>query len=129
MGQLDGKVAVITGGASGIGERSARLFVEEGARVLIADMQDERGLEVARSLRGSALFQHADFVSSQPLQRAGVPENIASAALWLASDASAFVTGEAIVVDGGLMAGRRWSEQASFTRRYRPIRVYRPEGA
>ncbi len=275
MGQLDGKVAVITGGASGIGERSARLFVEEGARVVIADMQEDRGREVARSLRGSALFQHAevsreedvreaveaalrefgrldcifnnagfggalgpvaetpvdefdltfavlvrgvflgmkyaapvmlgqgsgcmintasvaglragfgphaysaakaaviqltrsvamelaeggvrvncicpgfiatplstntvggrdsaveaakpDFISSQPLQRAGVPEDIASAALWLASDASAFVTGEAIVVDGGLVAGRRWSEQAGFTRRYRPIKVYHPE--
>ena len=33
------------------------------------------------------------------------------------------------VVDGGLMAGRRWSEQPGFTRRYRPIRVYRPEDA
>ena len=70
MGQLDGKVAVITGGASGIGERSARLFVEEGARVVIADMQEDRGREVARSLRGSALFQHAEVSREEDVREA-----------------------------------------------------------
>ena len=45
----------------------------------------------------------------QPIPRAGLPEDIAEAALWLASDASTFVNGHALVVDGGLSAGRRWS--------------------
>ena len=43
MGRLDGKVAVITGAASGIGEGTVRRFVEEGARCVVADIQDEAG--------------------------------------------------------------------------------------
>ena len=45
-----------------------------------------------------------------PLGRAGFPADIANAAVWLASSESSFVTGHALVVDGGLTAGRRWSE-------------------
>ncbi|MBL4867316.1 MAG: glucose 1-dehydrogenase [Pseudomonadales bacterium] len=60
MGELDGKVAVITGGASGIGEASVKRFIEEGARVVIADMQEERGQALADSLKGSAVFAKTD---------------------------------------------------------------------
>jgi NAD(P)-dependent dehydrogenase (short-subunit alcohol dehydrogenase family) len=45
-----------------------------------------------------------------PLGRSGFPADIANAALWLASSESSFVTGEALTVDGGLTAGRRWSQ-------------------
>ena len=56
MAEMDGKVAVITGGASGIGEATVRLFVKEGARVVIADMQRERGEALAKELGGAAAF-------------------------------------------------------------------------
>jgi len=48
--------------------------------------------------------------TAQPIPRSGVPDDIARAALWLASDESTFVNGEALVVDGGLTGGRLWSE-------------------
>ena len=60
MGKLDGKVAVITGGASGIGDATVRLFVQEGCRVVIADVQDDRGARLAAELGKSASYLHAD---------------------------------------------------------------------
>lgn len=276
MRRLEGRTAIITGGASGIGAASARLFVAEGARVLVADMQRERGEALARSLGDAAAFRAVDVTreadvkgavdeavsrwgrldciynnagfggalgpieqtsvadfdltfdvlvkgvflgikhaapvmkaqrsgailstasvaglqtghsphlysvakaavihltrsvalelgeygirvncicpgviatplaagrpdvseaglaklkqalgKSQPLGRIGDPEDIARAALWLASDESSFVTGHAQVVDGGAFAGRPWSRQADWITAPRPIKLYRPEG-
>lgn len=70
MCKLDGKVAVITGGASGIGEGTARLFVAEGARVVIADIQDERGAALAGELGALAAFQHTDVTSEDEVKGA-----------------------------------------------------------
>jgi NAD(P)-dependent dehydrogenase (short-subunit alcohol dehydrogenase family) len=53
----------------------------------------------------------------QPLHRSGLPQDIANAALWLASDEASFVTGQAIVVDGGLTAGSsRWVQRMNERR-------------
>src|SRR5262247_1737328 len=262
MTRLKGKVALITGGSSGIGEATVRLFVEEGASVMVADIQDDRGKRLADELSARVAYVHTDvsqeahvkaavdeacrrfgrldcifnnagcggvggkiedvsadgfdatigvllrgvflgmkhaapvmkrqgagsIISTasvaglrtglgphiysaakaavihlthsvamelgesgvrvncicpggiatpifgkgyglapeaadrsvalmkqvlpgmQPLQRAGMPEDIANAAAWLASDESGFVNGHALVVDGGLIGGRQWSE-------------------
>ncbi len=269
MARLDGKVAVITGGASGMGEGTVRRFVDEGARVVIADIQDAKGHTLADTLGGAAVYQHVDVADEaevkaavaravsefgrldcmfnnagfggaigpiettpvedydrtmnvllrgvflgmkhaapvmkaqgsgsiistasvaglsggrgphiysaakaavinltrsvalelgesgvrvncicpggiatpllakglggteeavemvrtalagfQSIKRGGVPEDIANAALWLASDESSFVNGHALVVDGGLTAGTMWSAGPEVFRTYRPM--------
>jgi NAD(P)-dependent dehydrogenase (short-subunit alcohol dehydrogenase family) len=63
MGRLDDKVALITGGASGMGKVASHLFAREGAKVVLTDVADEAGEAVAASIRdggGQAAYVHAD---------------------------------------------------------------------
>jgi NAD(P)-dependent dehydrogenase (short-subunit alcohol dehydrogenase family) len=68
MNRLDGKVALISGGARGIGGETARLMVEAGAKVAIGDVLDERGRATARTLEsagGEVLYLHLDVTSEE----------------------------------------------------------------
>ena len=65
MNRLDGKVALISGAARGIGGETARLMVEAGATVAIGDVLDERGREAARMLGDAALYVHLDVTSEE----------------------------------------------------------------
>jgi NAD(P)-dependent dehydrogenase (short-subunit alcohol dehydrogenase family) len=58
MGKLQDKITIVTGAASGIGRECAELFAEEGAKVVVADIQDEPGQKIADALGG--LYLHVD---------------------------------------------------------------------
>ena len=71
--RLEGKVALISGGARGQGAAEARLFAEEGAKVVIGDILDEEGARVAAEIAeagGDAFFVHLDVTSEEDWRRA-----------------------------------------------------------
>ncbi|HXZ88599.1 MAG TPA: glucose 1-dehydrogenase [Candidatus Binataceae bacterium] len=65
MGKLDNKIAIVTGGGSGIGAATAHLFAAEGARVIIADIDEKGGNAVAKELGDRGVFHRTD-VSDPP---------------------------------------------------------------
>ena len=71
MDRVKGKVAIVTGGANGIGEATARLLAREGARVAIVDVDDENGQRVAKEIQdegGIADFWHMDVSKEKEVQ-------------------------------------------------------------
>jgi len=70
--RLEGKVAVITGAAGGMGKVAAELFASEGARVVVADVLDEQGDATAAGIRGAggeAVYTHADVSNAGDAER------------------------------------------------------------
>jgi NAD(P)-dependent dehydrogenase (short-subunit alcohol dehydrogenase family) len=66
--ELSGKVAIVTGGASGLGRAAVELFLKEGARVVIADLDAKRGEDLARTLGTAALFKRTDVAHADDVQ-------------------------------------------------------------
>jgi 3(or 17)beta-hydroxysteroid dehydrogenase len=77
MGRLDGKIALVTGAARGIGEGIARAFVREGAHVLVTDVDDAAGAALAAELGPTAAYRHLD-VRDEEHWRAAVDALVAA---------------------------------------------------
>ena len=75
--RLAGKVALITGGTSGIGEATVRLFLAEGARVMIAGRNAEKGIQMVESLGAHARFVRADVTAEEEIKTA-IDETLAA---------------------------------------------------
>src|SRR5258706_10433835 len=69
MGRVEGKVAIVTGAARGTGEATARLLAREGARVVVADILEERARLVAKELGAGAVFERLDVTSEADWRR------------------------------------------------------------
>ena len=68
--RLDGKVALITGGTSGMGRGTVDLFVDEGAKVVVADIQDDKGGLMQEEFGSSLAYQHCDVTREDEIKSA-----------------------------------------------------------
>jgi 3alpha(or 20beta)-hydroxysteroid dehydrogenase len=107
---LTGKVAIVTGAARGQGEAEARLFVELGARVIVADVLDHLGHAVAASLGPAAHFVHLD-VGDEPAWRSCI-----TATLDTFGPPTILVNNAAVMGPQGGLAGTTADEYLSCTR-------------
>ena len=69
MGRLNNKTAIITGASQGMGEAHAKLFIKEGAKVIMTDINEDKGLELAESLGENAFFIKHDVTSEEDWKR------------------------------------------------------------
>ena len=113
--KLESKIALITGGASGIGKAIALRFAREGAGVAIADINIEEGKRTCNEIENidrSAMAVEVDVSDEESVQHAvqevlkrfGEPDEVAGAALFLCSSDASYITGQILAVDGGFLA-------------------------
>lgn len=67
-GRVEGKIVIITGGTSGIGEATAEVFAAEGAKVIIAGRSEEKGANIAKRLGDNVIYQRADVTREEDIK-------------------------------------------------------------
>ena len=105
MGKLDGKIALVTGGNSGIGLATAKQFVEEGAYVYITGRRQDELDAAVKDIGGNVTGVQGDVSKNADLDRLYRQigdEKGKLPVVFLASDDSSFISGIELAVDGGL---------------------------
>jgi NAD(P)-dependent dehydrogenase (short-subunit alcohol dehydrogenase family) len=97
-----------------LGEKNVRVNSISPGAIATGIFGKAAGMSAERAERTSATVKGA-FAGAQPIPRAGLPDDIAHAAVFLASDESSFVNGQDLVIDGGMITGRLWSVQQQST--------------
>lgn len=91
MGRLSGKVAIVTGGAQGMGKANVRLMVREGAQVVLTDRNAAKGTVLANELRESALFVAHDVTKEEDLSIVAQAEAVFGPVNVLVNNAGIFL--------------------------------------
>ena len=108
-GRLDGRSAVITGGCSGIGLATARRFAAEGAHVVIGDVDDVRGPDIAEEVGG--LYQHCDVTNAEQVEAMFATTHNEYGSVDVAfNNAGISPPDDASILDTGIEAWRRVQE-------------------
>ena len=100
--------------AIGFAQENKGRFVEELKallRIPSISTDPERAGDVRRAAEKTLDVMREAYKSAQPIPRAGLPEDIAHAAVFLASDESSFINGHDLVIDGAITGGRNWTAQ------------------
>ncbi len=102
-----------------LGEHGVRVNSVSPGAIATGIFAKALGLSDAGKADAMAERMHGPFAKAQPIPRAGMPDDIAQCALWLASDRASFVNGEDIVVDGGAIRGRLFTPHQESIRQMR----------
>ena len=107
--RLEGRTAIITGASSGIGLATARRFTEEGARVVLADVDDDRGRRAAEELGGH--YVHCDVTDADEVEGMVAEANATFGSVDIAfNNAGINPTDDSSILDTGIDAWRRVQE-------------------
>jgi NAD(P)-dependent dehydrogenase (short-subunit alcohol dehydrogenase family) len=92
-----------------LGEHNVRVNSVSPGAIVTGILPKALGMETARADQATDKIKEF-YAKAQPIPRAGIPDDIAQCVAWLASDRSTFVNGADIVVDGGVIGGRNYSQ-------------------
>jgi 3-oxoacyl-[acyl-carrier protein] reductase len=99
---LSGQIALVTGASRGLGRAIAVTFGKNKAKVACVARDESKLKDTVEEIEKLGGVMIGEVVKRIPANRIGLPEDIAAAALFLASPAASYVTGQTLVVDGGM---------------------------